>query len=608
MNARDMAMTQEVHDEAGRTVTRRKILVFRSVNVHETARALQHLRSRFPDAEISLLLPAHLMEYLAEHASVDRFVMYDHHAKGKSWKDAYTLIRSLRRERFDQVVVLCPDRTRIANLNDVILFSLCIPARRRIILDSRLRESGLSFTHRVRVVLESALSLLASAVAAFVTLLLLAWNPRPSAGDRSPARNAGKPQRIAVLVPILPDISHTFVYREVLEMKKFGADFLVIALEQGDYAPLHPEAKALLDVTRFAPKLSLLRYLTYYLSFALTSPRRMAEVIRMCRPYAHGDRLLFVRVDQFHNFMHPAHGIGLAWMLRRLGVTSVHVYGSTYPSTRAMTAARLLNIPFSTTAFVDFDFEYDFKMLHEKLQHSAFFVTHTEFCRSRLMALDPDADPAKIHTIRIGVDPDEWRPALSPTLSPGPPKLLAVCRFVEKKGLDVLVRACAILKKREVPFQCLLIGDGPEMGRLQSLIAELHLAREVTFTGALTTDQVRAYLLPSNIIVVPSVYAKDGERDGIPTVLVEAMACGVPAVASRISGIPELVEDGQCGLLVPERNDRRLASAIERVLGDPGLRARFGRNGRRKVLREFHIHTNALRLWTLILKEHDHHH
>jgi glycosyltransferase involved in cell wall biosynthesis len=183
-----------------------------------------------------------------------------------------------------------------------------------------------------------------------------------------------------------------------------------------------------------------------------------------------------------------------------------------------------------------------------------------------------------------------------------------VGRFVEKKGLDVLLRACAVLKQRNVSFQCLLIGSGPEMGRLQSLVAQLDLGDEVRFTGAVPTDDVRSYLVPHAVAVAPSVYARDGERDGIPTILVEAMACGVPAVASAISGIPELIDDGECGLLVPERDEHRLASAIETVLLDSDLRARFRRSGRRKVLREFDIRVNALRVWRMILKTHDRQH
>jgi glycosyltransferase involved in cell wall biosynthesis len=584
---------------------KRRILVIRSVNVHETARALRHLRSRYSDAEITLLLPAHLMEYVADSPAVDRTVVFDQRDAGRSWHNALALIRSLRRERFDDLVILCPNQAKMVNLHDIVVVSLFVPAGRRVILDGDLRESALSASHRVRAVLDSLGLLAASAVAAAATLLLIACRLRPEIRDRSRIGSAGaRPRKIAMLVPILPDISHTFVYREVLALKQHGADFILVALEEGDYAVLHPEAKALLPFATFAPRLSPSRYLLYYLYFIATRPRRMMEVIRLYQSHASGDPLLFLRIDQFHNPLHPMHGIGLAWMLKRLGVTSLHVYGSTYPTTRAMAACGLLDIPFSTTAFVDFDSDYEFKMLEEKLRRSTLFVTHTDFCRARLRAVDGGAEDEKVRTIRIGIDPTQW-PLVEERDNGRVARLVAVCRFVKKKGLDVLLRACALLKARGVAFQCHLIGDGPEMGRLQALAEELGVRDDAQFTGPISTDQVRAYLTPDTVIVAPSVYAGDGERDGIPTVLVEAMACGVPAVASAISGIPELIQDGECGLLVPEGDEQKLASAVESVLGRPDLRARFRRNGRHKVLREFDVRVNALRLWSTILKAHD---
>ncbi len=584
--------------------SKKKILVIRSVNVHETARALRHLRSSYPQAEITLLLPAHLMEYVADSPAVDRSIVYDHRDAGRSWRKAVALLRALRRERFDDLVVLGPNQTKMVNLHDIVVFSLFVRARRRMILDSDLRESALSAGHRLTAVLDSLVLLVASAIAAFATLLLVAWRLRRGTGDPPRARRVGRPRKIAMLVPILPDISHTFVYREVLALKQYGADFVLIALEKGDYAVLHPEAEALLHCSTFAPRLSPSRYLLYYLFFVVTRPSRVMELIRLYQPHAAGDPLLFLRMDQFHNPLHPMHGIGLAWMLRRLDVTSLHVYGSTYPTTRAMVAGTLLDIPFSTTAFVDFDADYDFKMLEEKLRRSRMFVTHTDFCRARLHAIDGHDDGEKIQTIRIGIDPAEWRPVEQGHGGEGA-RLVAVCRFVKKKGLDVLLRACALLKARRVAFHCYLIGDGPERGQLQALAERLNLLEEARFTGPVSTDQVRAYLTSDTVIVAPSVYAGDGERDGIPTVLVEAMACGVPAVASAISGIPELIGDGESGLLVPERDEARLASAIETVLTDPALRARFRTNGRRKVLREFDVRVNALRLWSTILRTHD---
>ncbi|MBI2883475.1 MAG: glycosyltransferase [Candidatus Methylomirabilis oxyfera] len=592
---------------------RKKILVIRSANIHETARALQHVRTRVPEAEISLLLSNRLMEHFSGNPLIDRLVVYDPQSGGKNWKRVVALLARLRKECFDEVVILSPGRTGITTLYDIILFSLFIPARRRIILDDGMHESELSLHHHLKVVCRNLLWLFGVALGAFVTRFVLACSPESKSGHGPQRRRVGSARRVAMLIPIVPDISHTFVYREVLALKRHGADFVAIGLEKGDYAVLHSEAEELLGFTTFVSKVSQTRYLMYYVWFSLRHPRRVAELIRLYQPYAGGDPLLFLRLDQYHNALHPMHGVVLAWMLERLGTTSIHAYGSTYPTTRAMTAARLLDIPFSTTAFVDFDFDYDFKMLQEKLRRSTFFVSHTDFCRNRLEAVNPEPNSKKIHTIRIGVDPDRWQ-ACRPGDNSHTPTLLAICRFVEKKGLDVLVRACALLKERHVAFQCLLIGDGPKMSRLRSLVSELDLSGEVQFTGALSTDQVRSYLQPSNILVVPSVYAKDGERDGIPTVLVEALACGVPAVATAISGIPELIEHDVTGLLVPERDEERLASAIHALLVDPELRARLRRNGRQRVLREFDVRVNALRLWSIILRAHypdsakDHHH
>lgn len=580
-----------------------KILVIRSVNGQETARALQHLRARFPGAEISLLLPRRLHEYLSDSAAVDRFILYEHSSEVKGWKRILHLIRDLRKEQYDEVIILCPNQTMIAALYHIILFSLFIPAKRRVILDAGMREFALTLRHWTKVAVHNLFLLFGSVLGAAVTLLVLAWNPDTKGRQATTRRRMWRFGKVAVLVPILPDISHTFVYREVLAMKRYGAEFVVIALEEGDYAVLHPEAKELLELAVFAPKPSLVRYVLCYLYFFLRCPRRMTELIRLYQFSAGKDPLLFLRLDQYHNSLHPMHGIALAKMLMRLGVTSLHVHGSTYPTTRAMVASCLLDIPFSTHAFVDFDFEYDFKMLPEKLNRSAFFVTHTDFCQARLRGVGRDAPDLSIHTIRTGVDPLRWRPLPRIERFDGS-KLVAVCRFVEKKGLDVLVRACALLKGRRVAFACLLIGDGPEMGRLQSLVAELQLQDEVRFAGAIPTDQVHSYFSPDNVIVVPSVYAKDGERDGIPTVLIEAMACGVPAVASAISGIPELIEHEVTGLLVPERDEERLAAAIQVLLQDPELRTRLGRNGRRKVLKEFDVRVSALRLWRIILREH----
>jgi len=175
-----------------------------------------------------------------------------------------------------------------------------------------------------------------------------------------------------------------------------------------------------------------------------------------------------------------------------------------------------------------------------------------------------------------------------------------VSRLVEKKGLAYLLRACAILKERGEPFRCLIVGDGPERDTLQTMVEQLRLNGNVELTGPMSNESVRGLMSPDSILVAPSIYGSDGERDGIPTVLVEAMACGMAVVSTCVSGIPELVVNEYNGLLVPERDEVALAGAMQRLLRDSQLRESLGRRGRQRVLSDFNIRDSSRRLWSLI--------
>lgn len=577
----------------------RKILVIRSVNVYQTVRALEHLRRQFPDAQITLLLPRQQMEYLSDNSHIERLCLYDK-AQGGIWRGAIRLIRELRKERFDLVVILCQSLSKIIHLYDVILFSLFIPAGRRIIVDCQLLEADLSMSHRVKALLDGAVFLFLSAVAKVGTSLLFAiWPEPPPEHEERTARQSRKPGRVGILVPILPDISHTFVYREILAMIRQGADCDVIALEEGDYGVLHSEVNELLKRAIVAPKFSRSMSVLYYLSLLVKFPRRMAELIHLYRPYCQGDKLLFLRFDQFHNVFHPVRSLGLIRLVKWRGITHIHAYGSTYPATRALVAASLLRVPFSISTFVDFDRESDFRMLHEKIKEATFVVATTDYCASRLVSMTSEAFRHKIHTIFLGIDPEYGFSGVRCGAQTAP-VIVAVGRLVEKKGFDYLLKSLALLRGRGLSPQCVLIGDGPEKGKLQAMAKDCDLYDCVTFAGVLPNDRVLQYLGPENILVAPSVYAGDGERDGIPTVLLEALICEMAVVSSRISGIPELIEDQWNGILVPPRDEMALADAIQRLLENPELRKAYGLKGREKVRRQFNAYESSRKLWSLI--------
>ncbi|NJD67313.1 MAG: hypothetical protein C3F12_05810 [Candidatus Methylomirabilota bacterium] len=579
------------------TQRRKKVLVFRSADVHQTNRALAHLRGQFPGAEVTLLLQREQVESFSGNPHINKFCVYDSRAAG-SWKEGMLLIRKLRKARVDLVVIPCRNSREVVHLSDAIVLSLIIPAERRIILDGRLQEVGLSFSRRMRALADMLACLMVSGIATVMTCLMLSMWRRPAPGDRV-SKQSGKPVRVGILIPVLPDISHTFVYREILAMIEQGADCDVIALEEGDYGVLHPEAQELLKRAIMVPRLSRTAAVLRYLFFLVRSPRRMAELIHLYRPHSHGDKLLFLRFEQFHNVFHPVQSFGLIGLLKRRGITCIHAYGSTYPATRAMVAASLLHLPFSISTFVDFEHESDFRMLYEKIEGAAFVVATTGYCASRLISMTSGAFRDRIRRIVLGIDPEYGRDRVQ-RVDQASPLIMAVGRLVEKKGFDYLLRSLVLLKERGLFPHCMLIGDGPERGKLQALAEEYDLWDCVTFAGALTNDKVLEYFGPEHILVAPSVYAGDGERDGIPTVLVEALICETAVVSTRISGIPELIEDQRNGLLVPARDGEAIADAIQKLLENPGLRKEYGLRGRKKVRAGFNVYKSSGQLWSLI--------
>ena len=194
--------------------------------------------------------------------------------------------------------------------------------------------------------------------------------------------------------------------------------------------------------------------------------------------------------------------------------------------------------------------------------------------------------------IHCGVDTSRFRPEERDDRSQ---QLEIVCvgTLHEVKGQAYLLDACRALVDSGRDVHCSLVGDGPDRAMLERRIADAGVANRVSITGGLTQDDVAALLRDADVLVAPSVPTAGGKREGIPVVLMEALSSGIPAVASDLSGIPELIEDGITGLLVKPRDATRLADALARLADDPGPARRLGLAGRDKVVREFDLDTNA---------------
>ncbi len=202
----------------------------------------------------------------------------------------------------------------------------------------------------------------------------------------------------------------------------------------------------------------------------------------------------------------------------------------------------------------------------------------------------------KLHCIHHGLDllEFEFRPSRMATRET--PVVLAVARLVEKKGLGHLLTALDILRKRGRCVRAEIIGDGPLRGTLESQIRGLGLTDVVEFLGAQPHENVRLAYGRASLFVLPCTVAENGDRDGIPNVLLEAMASGVPVVSTEISGIPELIESERHGLLVPPNDPVRLADAMDRVLASAELPERLARTARSKIEAEFSLDHGTARL------------
>ncbi len=212
----------------------------------------------------------------------------------------------------------------------------------------------------------------------------------------------------------------------------------------------------------------------------------------------------------------------------------------------------------------------------------ALFLTVSDALRDKAIAQGYPAE--RTHTHYSGVDLERFRPGES---APEPGLILHVGRLVEKKGTSVLISAFAALAEAVPEARLAIVGDGPRRAKLERQCATLGLGARVHFHGARTRDQVAALMRRAWLLAVPSVTARDGDSEGLPTALVEAAACGLPAVGTRHSGIPEAILDGQSGFIVPERDVEALATALLSILGDADLRRRMGQCARSLAEQKF---------------------
>lgn len=429
---------------------------------------------------------------------------------------------------------------------------------------------------------------------------LFGWWPLALVGRPAPGPRA--PLRLAYFHHAFPVLTETFIQREVTALRAAGLPLEVLSYEAVGAAHFDEQARALMATTVYLRPPRPGGLPPGWRELARRHPLRLANAFLWLLFRQHTPRKGFRRDrDLFRRVLQ------LATELRARRITHVHTPWANPDATVALLAARLADARYSVQARAsDIHRAGAEHGRRERLAAAAFVVTNTEYNQRILRGWLAGA-AAPIALIRNGIELRDFAPPAR-TPGDGPLRVLCVGRLTAPKGIDALLRACALLRDAGQAPACAIIGGRVEDEvnhylHLRRLHRALGLADVVRFLGPLPFARVRERYARADVVVLPAVQASDGRREVTPNALLEAMAMGCAVVSTPIGGIPEIIEDGVSGLLVPPRDAPALAAALARLGGDPALRARLGAAARARIEERFDIARNIRQYVALFAPE-----
>ena len=398
---------------------------------------------------------------------------------------------------------------------------------------------------------------------------------------------------IAVLVTSFPRIDETFILREINELERHGQPVVLVPLLRDHGTIVHEEAKPWIGRALYMPLLSGV-IVRANLKQLLRRPRKYLGLLGWLIAGTVFRPSVMVRTLA----LFPK-SVYLADLLPRLGVRHLHAHFAVHPATMAYIAHTFSNVTYSFTAHGPDVFVHRL-LLREKIARAKFVRTVSTFTKAFVAGLYPVESDGKIEVVHVGVNPNVYAEEASRARKDGTrTRLLSVASLTGAKGFTFLIDACARLVSEGADLECTIVGDGPMRDTIRARIEQHRLGDRVRMTGALPQHEVARLVGDCDIFVLPSVIAYNGQMDGIPISLMEAMAAGRPVVASAISGIPELVEHGVSGVLVDATHPERIASSVRMLMNDPELRARMGAAGQARVRESFDVSRAAAEMMAL---------
>ena len=379
---------------------------------------------------------------------------------------------------------------------------------------------------------------------------------------------------LAYVFERFPKFSQTFCYREIAELFRQGIRPAIFSLRSPDFGPETAWDRAIISTVHQLPEGEAFARLANEAATSL--PKPMRKTLHEWRGKPDSLRL------------HQATYIGMR--LDKLGVRHVHTHFAGMAARTAFWIKKFFGIDYSVTVhandiFVPAIFEIG---LSEIISSASAVIAVSDFAANQLRQRFSE-NAARVHRIYNGIDPAKFQSAEFAR----PPLILSIGRLIGKKGFDVLIDACALLRQSGHEFRCEIIGQGPLVGELQARIHRRDLREQVRLSGSQTQPEIAAKLSKATALALPCRIEPDGAMDNLPTVVMEAMASALPVVSTNIGGISEMVRDGETGLLVAQNDPAATADALSRFIDDVELAQSFGGRGRKRAVEIFSIEKNV---------------
>lgn len=393
--------------------------------------------------------------------------------------------------------------------------------------------------------------------------------------------------RIAYLTTRFPTLSETFIYREIESLCALGVEIKTYSNRRPLAEHISSETAKYVDQTfyLFPP-----RWGFFVLTHIRWLCRRPIQYIRLLvnlllQPHAN-------LKNRLYSTLHFLEGVYLASRLEKDNIEHVHVHLASGAVTVALVATKLTGLEHSFTVHGS-ALLIDPIILPYKVKNACFVVAVSQYNRNYIIDHVGNEVADKIHVIHCGVDPEIYCPAYFLRPITETIKFLTVGRLISQKAQHIIIEAFAKVRSANIPARLCIIGEGPCRSALKQLTKQLGVQDTVSFAGSMPPERVRKEYNQADIFVISSI------SEGIPVVLMEAMSSELPVIATRITGIPELVENGVDGILVEPGNPIALAEKMVELARNPDLRTEFSSKGRDKVKAKFNIHRNAEKLYKL---------